>query len=128
MKWCDLYSGLTIRKQEDQPDCDIPDYFNRMASEATFALSPFHCVEDEEGSLVKVLWAPQDAMVKIHSVQVEQADLKYYDCLDLTMVVQFGGVLPPGFKYGTHVLKLEMSKNFNELPDDLFEDLSLIHI
>lgn len=116
MKWRDLYSGLMIRKQEDQPDCDIPDYFDRMVNRETFVLDPFHTVDDEAGNLKTILWAEQPVNVTIKQALVTAG----YQHLELTCKTV--GVLPPGIVRGTYVLKFEDGKDCYELPAEMFEE------
>ena len=116
MKWRDLYHGLTIRKQEDQPDCDIPDFFSRMSEGAVFALTPFHEDRDARGTLLRHRYCPQNAKVKILSIQVKP------QFTGLTILCRFVDILPPGFKHGVFALDLEDGRFIFALPDDLFVD------
>lgn len=116
MKWRDLYSGLTICDPADQPDCDIPDCFARMADGAEFALDPFHSVDDEAGNPKTLLRAEQLITVVILQARVTPG----CQCLELTC--EMVGVLPPGIVHGTYVFKFKDGKYCNELPAGMFED------
>jgi len=123
MMWRELYSGLTIRRQKDQPDCDIPNYFTRMMYKETFALDPFHIVDDEAGQVKAVLSLDQPI-----NVYIKQALVKSYNNLELTC--ETVGVLPPGIVDGVYILKFgdtgfgryEPDNDCYELPVDMFED------
>ena len=116
VKWRDLYSGLMIREQEDQPDCDAGDYFQRMVNATMFALDPFHTVDDEAGNFKTIRWAEQPINVTIRQALVTAG----YQHLELTCKTV--GVLPPGIVHGTYVLKFDDVKDCYELPAEMFKD------
>ncbi|MDO8435442.1 MAG: hypothetical protein Q7S89_02060 [bacterium] len=118
MKWRELYSGVSIRKQEDQPDGDLRDFFERMSTREVFVLDLFHSVTtDEEKGTEKITWAKYQLEVVIIQVRCTSGSSG-----DLEITCKTANVLPPGIRRGTYVLPFVDGEESFSLPDELFED------
>jgi len=116
MKWSDLYSGISLRSQEEQPDCDLTHYFLRMSEKGGFVFDIQHDL-DETGNAWCI--SPVPLTFNILKVVVGELDISGYF---LEMTCKTTGQIPPGVKSGTYTLLLRGGDVCLDLPVEMFED------
>ncbi len=113
--WSDVIHGLKLIEQKDQPDCDIRDYFERMALDQPFVLRCYHVVEDAKGQVKEVLFAKDVCEAKINLIQTTDR----LDCLIVTIEVI--GIPCHGIKRGVYTLKIDSQGDIEKLPTEIFD-------
>ncbi len=117
MKWRDLYTGLKICDQEDQPSHQYTDHLGRMAAKKDFAFVAFHYVTEKD-NLKACLQLDQHILMRINSIKISKRKVN-----SLEFVVKTVGILPPGIKHGAYKLIFyEGAMTEGKLPKEMFEE------